>query len=354
MSGPQNYYMISNRSYDSTTGAFGSIVAMNGTLTFLSAPVSDPSNFSVTPYETWLEAVQNDLETVREGRKPAGGPFTPVPPSLATLFVHGYGVSFDHAESAFSTYFQNLANPATGNYPGVLIGFDWPSDDIGVWQPGAFQSAKGKAQTTAAESFPTQSVADSLPRLLQVLNEIQSIPVDLTAMCHSMGNYLMFLGAGVFSPARGVNPFFSQILCVAAMLENSAFNSSTSQTYCKDIVDAAGRVTVYYSGNDDVLPQAEKSGYDGYPELGIWGPTYGDGTLLSGVAGVDCSAVVNKTNAKIYEAGQAQVLTHTSYFFIPEVLKDIGQTLQGWNSANMPDRTRVLGTSSGYTMTAIT
>src|SRR5438876_5533322 len=96
MSGPQNYYMISNRSYDSTTGAFGSIVAMNGTLTFLSAPVSDPSNFSVTPYETWLEAVQNDLETVREGRKPAGGPFTPVPPSLATLFVHGYGVSFDH------------------------------------------------------------------------------------------------------------------------------------------------------------------------------------------------------------------------------------------------------------------
>jgi esterase/lipase superfamily enzyme len=352
----QNYYLISNRAYDPETGQFSTDVATNGTLTFLSAPAASPTTFTVVAYSDWLAAVHADVRRCApELLLPPFGP--PVfLPTWVTLFIHGYGVPFDAAVQVFPTYFANLTSATGGGYTGVLIGFDWPSDDLeDKWhQAAAFQAAKTKARTTAQLSFPTQAPTDGLPRLLQVLQQIQAsapVPVQLSAICHSMGNYVMFEGATAFAP---VAPLFEQIVCAAAMLEYNGFNCSSSTTYCADIVAAAKRVTIYRSTHDDVLPAAELPGYDGYHELGIYGPQY-DGTLLAGTIGVDCSLVVDKANATTYESGQSKILIHTSYFFIPQVLRDIVQTVTAVPATDLGDRTPVAGSDgAGYTMNALT
>jgi esterase/lipase superfamily enzyme len=324
MTAPQSFYMISNRTYDSSTGQFGTTVAQGGALTFLSAPATNPTTWTVaSSQETWVQQVQADIQR-------CGGP--------ATVFVHGYGVTYSDATSVFPTYFSNIVG---AGYPGVLIGFDWPSDDIGIWQPTAFQNAKAKGAQTGQLSFPL---------LATVLQQIKGTSaLALSVICHSMGNYVMYSGASAFSQSG--KPLLDQVLCIAAMLEYNGYNSAQSATYCLDITQAASQVTLYFSANDDVLPQAEKSGYDGYPELGITGPTY-DSTLLSGVVGLDCSPVVNAANAKQWNPnGNPLSRIHTSYFFIPEVLSDIQQVLADVPAGSISDRT-LTSPPSGYTENA--
>jgi hypothetical protein len=307
------------------THTYGRTIAAGGALTYFTAPVTNPSDFSEVDYQTWLQALTSDIESSRQSG--GGGALLP---GFATFFFHGFGVSFDAAMTDFGTYFTNLASDQGGAYPGVLVGFDWPSN-VG------FQTAKQNAQTTAAESFPL---------LAAVVDQIRNMAVYLGAICHSMGNYLMYEGASQLVDNGQTR--FDEILCVAAMLESTAFNSPSSMTYCQDIVDAAAnRVTLYYSVHDDVLPDAEAPDLDGYPELGIYGPGY-DACLLDEVVGVDCSAVVNQANAKKYETGRLRPLTHIAYFFIPETLYDIGQTLLGTTTDEMTDRRPIAGSTVGF------
>lgn len=335
MASPTNFYLITNRAPDAKSkGGYGIDIAPQGALTFFSGPATSRTTFTAASQDDWLAALQSDLV-----QSSGGGP------AYATIFVHGYGVSFSKALTVFPTYFSNLANTPTAGagYPGVFIGFDWPSNDSDAWQSTAFQEAKGKARDTATESFPL---------LLPILQAIQATSgvagVTLSAICHSMGNYLMYAGAGAFQPA-GAPPLFNEIICAAAMLDVDGFNNPDSATPCADIVAAtSGSVTIYFSGNDDVLPKAEKATFDGYNELGIFGPTY-DSTLLPQTIGLDCSAVVNDANAQQYEVGQFPILTHTAYFFIPEVLEDIAYTLKGGQGGD-GDRTPILGTTTGFTM----
>lgn len=343
----KHYYLISNRAYDPSTGEFSSTVATDGALTFLLAPAANPTRFTVVPDADWLAAVQNDLAGCSVVQPPVGPPV--FVPARAALFVHGYGVPFTSVVQVFPTYFSNLSGAQGGGFEGVLIGFDWPSDDLGgtLHQARGFQEAKAKARETGERSFP---------RLLQVLRAIRTsalpVPPALTAICHSMGNYVMFAGAPAFAPATGERPLFDQILCVAAMLESNGFDDPNSRTYGSDIVAAAARTTIYFSSHDDVLPLAELPGYDHYKELGIHGPRYGS-TLLPRVVGVDCSAVVDRANAERYEPGSGRILAHTSYFYIPEVLQDIVGTLVGVPADRSGDRTAVPASGeAGYAMKA--
>lgn len=318
------HYLITNRAYNPSTGTYGDTIAAGGALSFLMAPVADPSAFKTVNFETWGLTLAKDLKSSRLLPRPA----------LATFFFHGFDVSFDGARTDFAAYFTNLAADQLGGYPGVLIGFDWPSN-VG------FQMAKKNAQATAAQSFP---------HLASVVNQIRLLPpVYLGAICHSMGNYLMYEGASQLQ--FKVQKPFDEILCIAAMLEVTAFNSPSSMTYGQDIVDAANRVTLYYSTHDDVLPGAELPELDGYPELGVYGPGY-DACLLAQVVGVGCSAVVNEDNAKKYETGRPNPLVHIAYFFIPETLKDISQTLLGASLPEMTDRRPIAGTTTGFMMRA--
>ncbi|HWM90260.1 MAG TPA: alpha/beta hydrolase [Thermoanaerobaculia bacterium] len=322
MSSPANYYMISNRKYDQQSNTF--LTEVGADLSFLQAPVSNPTDFAIVSKADWLASLQNDL---LGGGQP--------PTAYAGLFVHGYGVSFEAATThVYPTYFGNLTNTPPSGYPGVLIGFDWPSN--GGLTEQDFNTAMERADITAAVSFP------ELFKVLEAIKAGCPVKVSLSAICHSMGNYAMYKGAHVFAPQNGSAPFFDQVLCVAAMLDANAFNSPSSATYCVDIANAADGVTVYYSSHDDVLPFAKN--WLGYPQLGMVGPTY-DNTLLPKVIGLDCSQVVDQANLSYEPPGIK--LTHTAYFYIPEVREDLWTALVGESAG---DREPISGTNVGFTM----
>lgn len=320
---PNNYYMISNRKESDTAPPPAS------SLTYYICS-RKKSTWNLCDYDTWLSALKKDLATLDM--------------PMSTVFFHGYGVNLSQAESKFPTYFENLYQ--NGEYPGVLIGFDWPSDGNKELLPKDFKNAKTNATETLTVSFP---------ELNNTLNDVRSISDNhLSAICHSMGNYLMHQIAPAFSvnDETDANKLFDRILCVASMLERSSFNDAQSPTVSQNIIDASNYgVTIYWTTNDDVLPGAEIKGFDGYPELGIHGPgtintknsaTYNN--LFQKVISVDCSLAVNKANK-----GQADKV-HTSYFYIQQVLLDIATTLVGNETT---DRDLIDGTTGSYTMKAI-
>ena len=331
--GPVNYYMITNRAPNAGSPGFSNSVAANGALTFLMAPISNPTTFNIVDQDDWLAALFVDLDNLSEE-----GAYRWV-----TFFVHGYGLTFNDAVRVFPTYFANIEGSESPAYPGIYVGFDWPSADDALTQEKAFKAAKANAQLTGAESFPLL-----LPILQQIKGHASGMqrPVALSAICHSMGNYAMYEGASSLNTKNGP-PIFNQILCVAAMLEASGFNDPNAVTYCQDISNAAQRVTIYYSAYDNILPIAEQKGFDGYPELGIWGPTY-DNTLLPNVIGVNCSLVVNAANTQKYGVPSPGI--HVSYFYIPEVLFDIALTIRARPAGDVPNRSVLTGTAVGFQM----
>ena len=125
---------------------------------------------------------------------------------------------FDDARTDFATYFTNLASAQLGGYPGVLIGFDWPSN-VG------FPMAKKNAQATAERSFPHLATVVQTSGWSRPSTSAPSAIRSATTSCTR----------GRASSRTKAEPF-DEILCIAAMLEVTAFNSPTSMTFCQDIV----------------------------------------------------------------------------------------------------------------------
>ncbi len=92
-------------------------------------------------------------------------------------------------------------------------------------------------------------------------------------------------------------------------------------------------MTIYYSSGDDLLPWSDnwlKKYRDPsyYHRLGLEGPSSYAG-LVSNVCGVNCAAVINEAVIKQIPQVPAGTSTHYAYFYIPQVLNDWAQTLQG-------------------------
>ena len=113
-------------------------------------------------------------------------------------------------------------------------------------------------------------------------------------------------------------------------------------------------MTIYYSSGDDVLPWSKDflalyhdPSYG--DRLGLEGPS-SDANLLPRTCGVDCSAVVS--DAVVAQIPQVPPGTsaHSAYFYIPQVLQDWAQTLQGTSPAGVVNRVPVAGTSNMFTM----
>lgn len=315
MATPAYYYLITNRTYNKILHIFEDQVG--DTLTYLCASVPAPGqapSYQIVDYSAWKQNLQADIKNMAGGG--AG---------QALVFIHGFEVTFPTAEGLFQKFLQHLWAP--GGYNGPVILFDWPSD-------GLFAPAKERATETGTKSFPL---------LKGVLDDITSTGAELSIICHSMGNFAMQQGA---SNLAGVKA--SQILLVAAELENNAFNPNTgSKTDGGDIMKIGARVTAYFSTHDNVLPLAAK--FDGYPELGLSGPVFTDPFYPSFYA-VDCSQVVNEQSSVKY--GSPQI--HDAYFYIPQVLTDFVAMMNGISESGAPNRAPIDGTNGvGFTMTPV-
>jgi hypothetical protein len=105
------------------------------------------------------------------------------------------------------------------------------------------------------------------------------------------------------------------------------------------IAQYSNTVTIYWSSADDILAIAD--GWTNYHNpsfplrLGLRGPhSYQSGVILPNGYGLDCSLVANKSNPHI----PMDVSVHGSYFYIPQILLDMTQTLSDVPPAQVVNR----------------
>lgn len=265
-----------------------------------------------------------------------------------TVLIHGLAYPFTDACTSLGTYGQNLAKEG---YKGLLIGFSWPSygSACSVAHYGSLPYSFPPAHEYGSIRDNIQGSTKSLLNLLsQLVPLCKKLGAQLNLICHSEGNYMLMLAMhalsrnsdSAFSQLAGAGQFIDQALLVAADINNGALEAP--QGYAGQgswIAQYSKTVTVYWSSADTMLPHS-----DGWTEyhnpsfslrLGLHGlNSYSSGVIPPNVYGLDCSSVANESNP--YTPWWISV--HESYFYIPQILLDMKQTLSDVPPADVVNR----------------
>jgi Alpha/beta hydrolase of unknown function (DUF900) len=199
------------------------------------------------------------------------------------------------------------------------------------------------------------NIQGSTKSLLNLLSQLAPLckkhGAQLNLRCHSEGNYMLMLA--MYALSRNSDPalaelaaadrFVDQVLMVAADINNGALEAPggspplTGQGSC--IAQYSKTVTAYWSSADDKLSYS-----DGWKEwhnpsfplrLGLHGlRSYVSRAILPNAYGLDCSLVANENNP--YRP--PPITVHESYFYIPQILLDMKQTLTDVSPADVVNR----------------
>lgn len=286
---------------------------------------------SVAPPSDFLACLQADLDaTVTDNT------------AQLVVFIHGLANSFASGVDDTGTLGQGLAQ---ANYGGLVIGFSWPSYglfDSVIDYSGVRQNING-----SLESF------GSLLAMVQTLRAGLAGGVNLRVnlICHSEGNYMLmqglsYLSSNPLSPWQNIN----NVLMLAADINDAALQVPDGQYVGTGaaISRLSDQVTIYYSFTDPELALSTVTYIEyhnpDYPgRLGMEGPfSFEQGALETNTYGVDCNWVVNPANLiwlKLHEIIPWYVLEHSSYIYIPQVLTDMTQTMDGTAPGDVVNRT---------------
>jgi hypothetical protein len=195
------------------------------------------------------------------------------------------------------------------------------------------------------------STASLLNLLSQLVPLCTKHGAKLNLVCHSAGNYLLMLAMyalsansnAAWSRLAGAGPFLDQVLVVAADINNGALESPKDSPPISGqgswIAQYSKTVTVYWSSQDTMLPYSD--GWTNWhnpqfpKRLGLHGPdSFAIGRLLPNAFGLDCSLVVNGSNPH----SPPFVSVHESYYYIPQVVLDMIQTLTDVPPAKVANR----------------
>jgi hypothetical protein len=282
-----------------------------------------------------------------------------------TLFIHGLGNLFPDAIWGTASLGANLAEFA--KYGGLVIGFDWPSYDeasSGLWyasngDPYSFPPSEKSGTIRDNIHGSTPAFTNLLTFLTGLRSSIPGLTVSV--VCHSEGNYMTLLGL-----LGNATLYFDHVLLLAADINSAALqmpngnDSLVGQGY--GIAKSAADVTVYFTGNDDVLPLSIYMYQYHYhnPEfgsrLGSAGPLYNAGQQPPNVDSVDCSGVINLQNFQ-YLQSQGTIPTttdgsslsmHTSYLFIPQIVQDMAAVFTGTSPGSIVNRVTTANQQAYY------
>lgn len=273
-----------------------------------------PSAYSAVAQPQFWKTLQQDLLAIRSQYGSAN----------LIVLIHGFTITYDQCIAEAALYGQNIVN---AGIPAIVVALSWPGDppdfDIdGVELPLNYFAAHAQGRAVAT------SVLEFLDMLNVMRHGFGKGWLNTCAVCHSMGNYL--LGQVTSAAMQRTTPFdrtpyFDRTLLVAADLANICLDKNGGTAF--GINALAGQVTVYWSYLDDVLPLAVAALDDASQpnpwRLGLNGP--GSYPMMSQQhVAVDCWRVVNEVSGEYYG-----VDSHSVYFYIPQVLTDFAQTLQG-------------------------
>ena len=342
-----NSYLITNRAYPSSESYDCIYPLPNEELYFFVAP--GPYNPNTSAYKSvgpatnsmpsaFAAQLESDLKIASANGCPQ-----------ITVYVHGLDNYFADACNELGTYGTNFQKQG---YNGLLISFDWPS--YGTYESyHNYGSLPYHFPPLASSGTIRDNIEGSVKSFINLLGMLANVcnknNAKLNFICHSEGNYMLMLGMRDtdFAPTAFVN----QILLVAADINTGAlqvdsYSPPWSGQLCSINPFVVG-ATVYWSSHDDALPPAE--GWTEYhnpsfpKRLGLHGPASFNidkakvDALMSQAYGLDCSMVVNQTvmnNTGV----PPSVSVHSSYFYIPQVLQDMAQTLNGIPPAKVANR----------------
>ncbi len=317
--------------------------AAPGALTFFTAAgayqSSNPQkNYQQVSQEVFLARLAADLaRTASNGKQHLG------------IYVHGLGNVLTDAMTETAQFGCSLAG--SGSWPGLLIGFSWPSYDLlssalyyateGPPLPPLTPQRSGSIRDNILGS--RSSFAELLTLLQSEIVAKAANPVDWSLLTHSEGNYMLMAGLA----GMAALPSLSQCLMLAADISASSLQTGGEGAA---ITQACKDVTVYYSGADITLGTSNYEYFqyhvaDFPTRLGVVGPYYGFSapqTLPANVIGVDCSSVtVSPAVAHVTDV-------HSSYRSVPKILTDMSQVLQGLTTTG---RAPFPGISQGFRLT---
>lgn len=341
MSTPANSYMITNR--EDPTSVFTPQTPLAGDTLWWYMSTSgtndtDFSNYSsqsatssTLPPSSFLDPLTKQLAAQAN-------------PSL-TLFIHGLDCDWSNAVKYTGIFGANL-NAA--GYDGLVVGFSWPS----MGSADLFNYSNGYPPTAESGTargnilLSVASFGSLMTWLRDLASAVQGLQVNVA--CHSEGNYMLMCG---MDPLTAGGP--DQVIMIAADINDAAFLTPVSGLAGQGAAIAQGssRVTVYSSTNDTTL-QDSITYYGSYHNptypgrLGLSGPDYADGTQQSAMVGVDCSQVVNQAYINALPPGTVPVDIHLSYLYIPQVLADFVQTLNGASAGDVANRTATSNTNA--------
>ncbi len=338
----KNSYVITNRLHPWNT-VFDIEPLPGGTMWFFTAPspydpeTSDYQAVAQTPSTTapasFLSALTADLQA--QGSSPQ-----------LTILIHGLSTLLSDAIGGLSQMGNGLQQYA--NYGGLVIVFDWPSFD---------EIESGLDYSILPYSFPPTATSGSIrgnvngsaaafQNLLAMIASLQgSLPgLQVNVVCHSEGNYMLMLGLYYLAQSGGTARL-SEVLLLAADINNGALQEAPADALTGQglaIAQNSSRVTVYSTTNDTVLAGSElvyelfhNSEYLG--RLGLEGPaSFASGALAGNVIGLDCSAVINRQ--ALQGILPPNILLHSAYFYVPQILADIAATLNGTAAGQIPNR----------------
>lgn len=318
-------YMVTNRCLTNTPEKYGDTPQPSGEFSYAVAgtPYEQEGNgYEPTDAASFYSALAADLGTLDS-------------PQL-TVFIHGLDTDWNNAcyyTALIGGNLNGINSDFDQSYPGLVIGFSWPS-------------------TTSVTDYlvDRENIRETADAFVNFITALQANMPDgctVSVICHSEGNYMMKVGADALASA-GSTGFFDQILLVAADLPNDALLETG---YASAIVGAGKQVTVWCSNFDSVLAEADSVMYL-LDELGEelnqkafpsdyenWWPTWmrlgssGVAQLEStadSVFNISCTLVDQSTNLP------DGISTHVGYFYLPQLMDDMGSTLSGGSPNAFP------------------
>jgi hypothetical protein len=334
-------YMVTNRATPFATEKAQIVPSAPDTLTYWTAPgayqTSSPQqNYTEVTQEVFLERLKADLAlAAADGKLHLG------------LYVHGLGNLFTDALTESAAF--GCALKTSGQWPGLLIGYSWPSydmlDSAGYYASSAPPPPPVTPQTSGTirdNILGSRQSFDALMNLLAQVVTTSQTPVTLSLLTHSEGNYMLMTGLAALAKPVSVDKCLMLAADISAVsLQNGEQGSAITGT--------CGEVTVYYSGADETLGASNYEFFqyhrsDFPTRLGLIGPYYNFAApkeLPANVVGVDCSSVT------VAPAVSSIFNVHSSYRSVPGILLDQAQTMQSLPNTK---RAAISGTSQGFTL----
>jgi len=346
-----NSYMITNRQDVNGTQPDNTSPLLGGELWFyLSGTPNDPtaSDYRLTPEAGEKPSVSPPADFLTDLLGDLKATVTNNTAQLV-IFIHGLANSFASAINDTGTIGTGLKDAGFG---GLVIGFSWPSygifDSI-IDYAGVRQNINGSLESFASLWEMVQTLRAGLD---------SGTNLNVSVICHSEGNYMLMQGMNYLDgnpPSNWTN--ISNVLSLAADINDAALQMPDGQYVGTGsaIARMSNQVTVYYSITDPELAlstvvYADYHNPDYLGRLGMEGPhSFEQGALETNVYGLDCNWVVNPANIawlKLKGIIPWNVLEHSSYIYIPQILTDMTQTMNGTAPCDVVNR-KSLGASDG-------